>query len=228
MASNSFEFSRRGQARLIAFVVSQRSEMPSPIGSFFSDTAVPIRSWHLPSTLDSRLLSVLARSRTWSSTFAGSRAIPHTPRTDCLSVPRRGVEPRPAASKAAVPSITPAGPVYVYVGRIANPSYERQCPDLDSNQDLDLRRVGCAPLHHRDERADGWTCTSIVRFTRAAPFCSATSAEGWVLLQDLSRFTVGRIGIPSYRREAPARHRCKESNPAGRLWRPPAPPGAHR
>jgi hypothetical protein len=23
-------------------------------------------------------------------------------------------------------------------------------PDLDSNQDLDLRRVQCDPLHHRD------------------------------------------------------------------------------
>ena len=25
-----------------------------------------------------------------------------------------------------------------------------KCPDLGSNQDHDLRRVGCAPLHHRD------------------------------------------------------------------------------
>ena len=27
-----------------------------------------------------------------------------------------------------------------------------QCLDLDSNQDCDLRRVACAPLHHRDGR----------------------------------------------------------------------------
>ena len=25
-----------------------------------------------------------------------------------------------------------------------------ECPNLDSNQDHDLRRVGCDPLHHRD------------------------------------------------------------------------------
>src|SRR5487761_1098904 len=25
-----------------------------------------------------------------------------------------------------------------------------KCPDLDSNQDHDLRRVGCDPLHHQD------------------------------------------------------------------------------
>ena len=43
-------------------------------------------------------------------------------------------------------------------------------PDLESNQDQDLRTVLCCPLHHRDKRADDWICTSIIRFTRPAPY----------------------------------------------------------
>ena len=77
-----------------------------------------------------------------------------------------------------------------------------QYPDLESNQDLDLRRVRCDPLHHRDKftRADDWICTSIIRFTRPPPF----SVEP--------------------RRQ---KHECEESNPVRRLWRPLALPGAH-
>jgi hypothetical protein len=52
------------------------------------------------------------------------------------------------------------------------------CLDLDSNQDRDLRRVRCDPLHHRDashlqirsHRADGWIRTSIILFTRVILF----------------------------------------------------------
>ena len=44
-----------------------------------------------------------------------------------------------------------------------------QYPGLESNQDQDLRSVLCCPLHHRDIRADDWICTSIIRFTRPAP-----------------------------------------------------------
>ena len=80
-------------------------------------------------------ISVLARGRTWSSTFAESRAIRHTPRTYCCAVARRGIEPRLAESKSAVRSSTLAGHEY---------------PDLDLNQGLNLRRVRCYPLHHRD------------------------------------------------------------------------------
>ena len=53
-----------------------------------------------------------------------------------LQAPRRGVEPRPADPKSAVPSVTLAG---------------REYPGLDLNQGLDLRRVQCYPLHHRDK-----------------------------------------------------------------------------
>ena len=48
-----------------------------------------------------KAVSVLARNRTWSTTFAKSRAIQHTPRTNC-AVPRRGVEPRLTVSKTVV------------------------------------------------------------------------------------------------------------------------------
>src|SRR4051812_34320554 len=49
------------------------------------------------------LQSALARNRTWSSTFAGSRANPAHPEDNVYaSVPRRGIEPRLADSKSAV------------------------------------------------------------------------------------------------------------------------------
>ena len=51
-----------------------------------------------------------------------------------------------------------------------------QYPDLESNQDQDLRRILCCPLHHRDVRADDWICTSMSRFTKPVPSYSATSA----------------------------------------------------
>jgi hypothetical protein len=38
-------------------------------------------------------LSALARSRTWSSTFGGSRAVRHTPRARAQSKPTAGLEP---------------------------------------------------------------------------------------------------------------------------------------
>ena len=47
-------------------------------------------------------ISVLARNRTWSTSFASSRAIRHTPRTCCFSVPRQGVEPRLVVPKTTV------------------------------------------------------------------------------------------------------------------------------
>ena len=54
--------------------------------------------------------SVLARNRTWSSTFAESRAIRHTPRTFGFhKAAHRGIEPRLAESKSAVRSGTLAG-----------------------------------------------------------------------------------------------------------------------
>ena len=82
--------------------------------------------------------SVLARNRTWASTFAGSRAHPAHPEDVNLLAARRGIEPRLAVSRTAVRSGTLAGCV-------------NQCPNLDLNQGCDLRRVACYPLHHRDK-----------------------------------------------------------------------------
>ena len=81
--------------------------------------------------------SVLARNRTWTSTFAGLHANPAHPEDVNFLAARRGVEPRLAVSRTAVRSGTLAGCVNQY-------------PDLDLNQDLDLRRVQCDPLHYRD------------------------------------------------------------------------------
>ena len=77
-----------------------------------------------------RQLSVLARNRTWTSTFAGLHAHPAHPEDENLAAARRGVEPRLAVSRTAVRSGTLAGCVNQY-------------PDLDLNQGLDLRRVQC-------------------------------------------------------------------------------------
>ena len=98
-------------------------------------------------------------------------------RTSVEGVPRQGVEPRLAASKTAVlPSHSQGKTV-------------PECPDLESNPDPNLRKIRCAPLHHRDDRplrnqktttvvphtinnrADDWIRTSMIRFTRAVPFC---------------------------------------------------------
>jgi hypothetical protein len=83
-----------------------------------------------------RYFSVLARNRTWSASFAGSRANPAHSKDESESVPHQGVEPRLAVPKTAVLS-----------GTLARHQY----PDLDLNQGLDLRRVQCNPLHHRDK-----------------------------------------------------------------------------
>lgn len=71
-------------------------------------------------------------------------------------VARPGVEPGPTASEADMLSGTPTGHV--------------QYPGLESNQDQNLRRVLCCPLHHRDVRADDWIRTSMVPLTRRTPF----------------------------------------------------------
>ncbi len=57
-----------------------------------------------------RLRDVLARSRTWPSTFAGSCALPHTPRT--FTTPT-GSRTRPCGSEGRRVSATPAGTALV-------------------------------------------------------------------------------------------------------------------
>ena len=67
----------------------------------------------------------------------GRVQIRHTPRTCSHSAPRRGIEPRLAVSSTAV-----------LIRHTRRASFK--CLDQESNLDLDLRRVLCDPLHHRD------------------------------------------------------------------------------
>ena len=62
----------------------------------------------------------------------------------------------------------------------ATPSGQVQRPDQESNLDQDLRRVLCAPLHHRDKftpRADDWIRTSINRIKRPVHYLVCHSPE---------------------------------------------------
>jgi hypothetical protein len=123
--------------------------------------------------LQRQFVNALARNRTWSSTFAGSRANPAHPEDISFilfSVPRRGVEPRLADSKSVVlihhtrkaqiarSGIEPdlrTSEVLVRSGTLTG--HRVQYLDLESNQDLNFRTVGhrrvavvYGPLHYRD------------------------------------------------------------------------------
>ena len=68
--------------------------------------------------------------------------------------------------------------------------------DLESNQDPNLRRVRCVPLHHRDKRADDWIRTSINRFTRAVPFYVEPRRQ-FLIQQRTSHECSTRLGVSS-------------------------------
>ena len=112
-----------------------------------------------------------------------------TPRGRNLVAARRGVEPRLAVSRTAVRSGTLAGCVM------------NQYPDLDLNQDLDLRRVQCnsATPSGQTEPTTGF-----------AP--ASAGLQNRCLLQS------SHVGI---------KHEREESNPVEQFWRLPALPGAH-
>ena len=88
---------------------------------------------------------------------------------------------------------------------LCDPLHHRdvQHPDLESNQVQGFRKALCDPLHHRDKqtRADDWICTSMERFTGPPPFSIEPRRQ--------------------YKQE------CKDLNPVGRLWRPLPLPGGH-
>ncbi len=161
--------------------------------------------------------SVLARNRTWSSTFAESRAIQHTPRTfEIRKAAHRGIEPRLAESKSAVRSGTLAGRV------VSSPSRNRtwsnsfgSCHAIQHTHEpffstptwnrTRTRTLGGfdAFVTPSGQRADDWICTSMIRFTRPAPF----------YVEPRRQFL---------------EQRCEESNPVRQFWRLSALPGAHR
>ena len=76
-----------------------------------------------------------------------------------------------------------------------------QYPDLDLNQGLDLRRVQCIPLQHRDMQSRRLDLHQHLPVYKTGAFFSrATSAN---------------------------QHEREESNPVEQFWRLPALPGAH-
>ncbi len=129
----------------------------TPVGVEPTSTGLQPVAW--PSGSSVLCENVLARSRTWPSTFAESRALPHTPRT---VIPRPGVEPEPAASKTAVPSATLAGNAparsrtwsTTFGGSRANPSHSggsgqvRSSRRPESNRHEPVYRTGASPFGH--------------------------------------------------------------------------------
>jgi hypothetical protein len=98
----------------------------------------------LPSGSSAVLVSVLARSRTWSSTFAGSRANPpHSEDITQSSAPPRNRTRAPCAAWSG--SFEDCHAI-----RHTRRASSRKCLDQESDLDLDLRRVLCDSLHHRD------------------------------------------------------------------------------
>ncbi len=131
---------------------------------------------------------VLAGSRTQSSTFAESRAIPHTPRTISNSkseisnsrIPHRGVEPRLTASKAVVRPSHSQGE--------ASPN----CSAKESNLVSRFRRPRCVRHTRRAfqnvlARSRTWSATfggsSAIRHTPRTDV--ATLARAWVIARAL-------------------------------------------
>ena len=158
----------------------------------------------------SKIQNVLARNRTWSSTFAESRAIHHTPRTlfvleypaeesnlvlqlrrlPCVRHTRKAIRSRIEERMTAHASLRH----HVHV-----PTWTRTRTWTFGGSDAIRYTIGTIIA-----RADDWIRTSINRFTRQAPFSfRATSA--------------------SVRSSTSARSRT----PSRRFWRPPALPGAH-
>ncbi len=163
----------------------------------------------VPSGSSAQSSNVLARSRTWSSTFARSRANPaHSEDVFLFSAPPRNRTSSGSFEDCHAIRHTRRASCRKCLDQelnldldlrrvLCDPLHHRdlQRPDLESNQDQGLRRAPCDPLHHRDRqtRADDWICTSIMRFTGPPPCCSATSASQGTSAR--SRTPCGRVGI---------------------------------
>ncbi len=154
-----------------------------------------------PASFTSQIEYAPARSRTWSSTFAESRASA-TLRGLFHRAPHRGIGPRLAASKAAVLPAHSQGmsrsiPTWNRTGHCREERWSWTFGESDAIR----YTIGT------DAKADHWVRTSIIR-----PF----------------QFRRGKTGGFLSRATSAIKHRCKESNPVERFWRPPALPGAHR
>ncbi len=169
----------------------------------------------VPSGSSATLSSVLARSRTWSSTFAGSRANPpHSEDVFLFSAP-----PRNRTSSRSFEDCRAI--------RHTRRASCRKCLDQDLNLALDLRRVLCDPLHHRDlERPDlesnqgqGLGEPRAIRYTigTGKPEPTTGFAPASCGLQNRCLPQSSHVG----------KQECEDLNPVGRFWRPLPLPGGH-
>ena len=112
---------------------------------------------------------VLARNRTWSSTFARSCARPsHSEDND------RNSNTHESPTRESNPALRLRRPPCVRHTR----GEGAECPCQESNLVFDLRRVACRPSHAKGViKADGRTRTGMILLTRQAPGRSATSAK---------------------------------------------------
>ena len=112
---------------------------------------------------------VLARNRTWSSTFAKSCARPsHSEDFD------RNEAAREPPTRESNPALRLRRPPCVRHTR----GETAECPRQESNLVFDLRGVACRPSHAEGKvEADGRSRTGMNLLTRQAPHRSATSAR---------------------------------------------------
>ena len=111
---------------------------------------------------------VLARNRTWSSTFARSCARPSHPE----DYDRNRITEKPP-TRESNPALRLRRPPCVRHTR----REKAECPRQESNLVLDLRGVACRPPHAKGpNEADGRARTGMNLLTRQGPHHSATSA----------------------------------------------------
>ena len=111
---------------------------------------------------------VLARNRTWSSTFAKSCARPSHPEDF-----DRNETAREPPTRESNPAMRLRWPPCVRHTR----GETAECPRQESNLVFDLRKVACRPSHAEGAvEADGRSRTGMNLLTRQAPHRSATSA----------------------------------------------------
>lgn len=173
--------------------------------------------------------SAPARSRTWSSTFAESRA------SATLRGHRFANCNRVFRNHARGSERTSAPPR----NRTSSCSFEGcRASGTLAGQITQISRPGLEPGHRRDARWS-WTFggSNAIRYTignQGRPLDDEASGTAAAIVQiqadDWIRTSMIRFTGPAPFSVEPRRqkHRCKESNPVRLLWRQPALPGAHR
>ena len=193
---------------------------------------------------------VLARSRTWSSTFAKSCARPSHPEdvieTGCCRVPHPGIEPGLAASKAAVrpphsrgksrvpsPGVEPG--LRPSEGRVPSVTLQGRSRSRrpDSNRHEPAYKTGASPFGHVGEQQGRKDLNPVREFWRLAALPGAHPCQGPRPVPMPGRWSSIRPGAgparaagtgPSSRPGRPARRRAASTRggPAGCRSRMPA------